>query len=84
MGADPEPAERSGRMILHNDEPYFTLRAADTYAPKIILDWCRLVLHSPNANQEQFKKAAQAHQLAIKMLEWQAANPEKVKVPDSK
>ncbi|PSR54187.1 hypothetical protein AHMF7605_11965 [Adhaeribacter arboris] len=70
-------------MNLYPDEPTFTLRAADTYAPKTILDWARSVLQSPNATREQFLKAAQAHQVAERMLYWQAENPDKVKVPDA-
>ena len=70
-------------MNLYSDEPTFTLRAADKYAPAIIFEWTTRVIQSPNATHAQFIKAAKAHQVGIAMLEWQEANPDKVKVPDS-
>lgn len=69
-------------MNLHPDEPVFVLRAADVHAPQTIIDWARVVISNPGATRTHFDKATAALAVANQMLEWQQANPDKVKIPD--
>ena len=70
-------------MTLHPDEPTFTLRAQDITAPGTIIEWARMVVQNPKATRAQFDKATEGLAVAFKMLEWQSANPDKIKLPDS-
>ena len=70
-------------MTLHPDEPTFTLRAQDVFAPWTIIGWANTVIRDPKSTRPQFDKATEAIAVANQMLIWQTANPEKVKLPDS-
>ena len=63
-------------------EPIFTLRAQDVHAPQIILAWVDKMVQNPEITKAQFDKATSAFKVALDMVEWQKANPDKVKIPD--
>lgn len=63
-------------------EPLFILRAQDIHAPEIIIKWAQTVIQNPEATRANFNKATAALTVALEMLEWQTANPDKVKIPD--
>lgn len=63
---------------LPDDEPVFTLRAQDATAPLAVEAWARVAAASGVSPEKV--KVALAHAQA--MREWQAANPDKVKLPD--
>jgi hypothetical protein len=63
---------------IADDEPIFILAARDKTAPARVNDWietCRTL----GVNQDKLERAKN-HLTA--MIEWQAANPDKVKLPD--
>ncbi len=60
------------------DEPIFTLRAQDKFAPNVLQAWI-LLLRIEGASPEKIAKG-EAHLRAIE--EWQKAHPDRVKVPD--
>lgn len=64
------------------EEPIFTLRAQDVNAPDIIIAWVQKITQNPNATKANWDKATAAFKVAMEMLEWQEANPDKVKIPD--
>lgn len=64
------------------EEPIFTLRAQDVHAPEIIIKWAQTVIQNPNATRASFDKATAALTVALDMLTWQTANPDRVKIPD--
>lgn len=69
---------RAGLLRFPTDEPLFLLRAQDQAAPAAVHAYL---------DAAQFNGAAAEHQdgitrAAIEFVQWQAANPNKVKVPD--
>lgn len=69
---------RSSKLHFPVDEPLFLLRAQDQAAPAAIHGYL---------DAAKFNGAAPAHQdsitrSAIEFVQWQAANPNKVKIPD--
>lgn len=62
---------------LHDDEPWFFLRAQDELAPDAVEFYAdkleRNGLHAQSREVRRF---------AHRMREWQVANPDKVKLPD--
>ncbi len=68
------------KMLLpeNDEEPVFLIRAQDQTAPLVVEEWLE---QAEQAGADPGKlAAARYHLTAIKA--WQAANPERVKVPD--
>ena len=62
---------------LHAGEPYFFLRSQDKLAPQAVIAYAH---HLHVAGDDQgFRECMD---FAARMEEWQAANPDKVKMPD--
>ena len=70
---------------IPTNEPVFVLRAQDVYAPAVMASWAILV-KSPLPNKlpsnESLGKSREAMGIVREFRQWQAANPDKVKVPD--
>lgn len=68
-------------------EPLFVLRAQDTHAPHLVRTWGDMVLGSlrgrndPQAERSR-DKVREADEVVHAMTQWQAQNPDRVKVPD--
>jgi hypothetical protein len=56
---------------LHEGEPYFLIRAQDVYAPAAVQSYASI--------SERHKEI---HPIVQEFLNWQKANPDKVKKPD--
>lgn len=63
-------------------EPRITFRAQDPEAPKDLIELARAIINNPETSRARFNKATGMLALANRMLEWQQANPDKVKIPD--
>lgn len=59
------------------DEPVFTLRAGDRFAPMLVQLWADLAATQRHNDEE---KITGAKQIAIDMMKWQQTN--KAKFPD--
>lgn len=59
------------RSKLHPGEPYFFIRAQDVFAPAAV-----------QAYATMSHQHAELHPMIQAMVEWQRANPDKVKIPD--
>lgn len=62
---------------LHEGEPYFFLRAQDKCALKAVGEYAK-TLH--NVGNLEGAKECRVH--ILRMMQWQAENPEKIKMPD--
>lgn len=81
---------RQGRGCLgkaDDNEPVFILRAQDKFAPQVIEYWALLVraalpMDDSRVTFASMDKVRDAEEDAALMRGWQAAHPERVKVPD--
>jgi hypothetical protein len=67
------------------NEPVFVLRAQDLYAPAVMASWAILVkspLPNKPPSEESLAKSREAMNIVREFRQWQAANPDKVKIPD--
>lgn len=62
---------------LHDDEPVFIIRAQDILAPQAVAAYAAL---ARKLGLEHFAQDVEAH--AVELMQWQAANASRVKVPD--
>ena len=60
------------------DEPVFILRAQDILAPRVVVRWAHLTEGAASPQD----KVHGASLIAKQMADWQAKNPDRVKVPD--
>jgi hypothetical protein len=60
------------------DEPIFILRAQDVLAPRVVVRWAHLAEQA----DAPLDKVQGALKRAKEMADWQAQNPDRVKVPD--
>jgi hypothetical protein len=61
-----------------DDEPIFILCARDCLAPKVIAEWIKLASFA----RVPVTKISEAVEHLGTFVDWQAANPDKVKMPD--
>ena len=60
------------------DEPVFILRAQDILAPRVVVQWAYLA----EGAGSPWDKVHGPLVIAQRMADWQAKNPDRVKVPD--
>lgn len=87
----PKYQDENPLLRLHKDEPYFFLRGQDRLSVETIMEYSRLLeRESWKARGEGNEVLArslsdQSTQVAIyahSFMDWQEANPNKVKLPD--
>lgn len=62
-----------------DDEPVFLLRSQDQLAPKAVGDWANRALGNGKVHVDKVNGAIAD---GMAMDDWQAKNPDKVKLPD--
>lgn len=62
---------------LHEGEPFFFLRAQDKLAPAIVLAYAEALEMCGDA-----QGSMECSEIAEQMINWQEANPDKIKLPD--
>ena len=78
-GLSEGPEERrGGKGAPVVDEPVFVLRARDMLAPRVVVRWASLA-EQANVSRD---KVASALRRAKEMADWQARNPDCVRLPD--
>lgn len=89
MGTKREELESTTGCLAKaaDDEPIFVLRAQDATAPMAVRNWIDgvVVQHYRDGQVMSVKlrsKLEEARRLAVRMEQWQRANPHLVKVPD--
>jgi len=82
--ADDKYGDIDPRTKLHEDEPYFFLRAQDVMAPAAVDAYAGLleVAGRTGAMPGGLREAERVRAYAARMRGWQAMNSDKVKLPD--
>lgn len=73
-----------------SEEPYFLIRGKDVLAPAAVESYANLLraaaagaVEAPSGHQDELISMAQdVSNLAAEIIAWQAANPDRVQLPD--
>jgi len=79
MGTKDNPGKHDVKLLkLHQDEPFFILRASDLIAPATVMVWANLA----TTHQVPDDKIREAVEQVNAMVEWQRRNQHLTKIPD--